>query len=209
MKGREGLTLVLATGNRGKMREFARLLSGLPLRVMTRDDFRDWPPLPEEGETFEENALSKALNLASWAGLPALADDSGLEVEALGGAPGVRSSRYAGEEGDDARNIALLLEELKGVPRERRGARFVCVLALAGPGGETFLVRETCEGSIAEGPRGEGGFGYDPVFIPRGCTLTFAELPLSEKNRISHRGKALRALRSCLEAGEPRWFFES
>lgn len=209
MEEREGRTLVLATGNRGKIREFVRLLSGLPLRVMTRDDFRDWPPLPEEGETFEENALSKALTLARWSGLPALADDSGLEVEALGGAPGVHSSRYAGEEGDEARNIALLLEELKGVPREERGARFVCVLALAGPGGKTFLVRETCEGSITEEPRGEGGFGYDPVFLPRGRDLTFAQLPLSEKNRISHRGKALRVLRSHLEAGEPQWLFEA
>jgi len=199
--------LLLATCNPGKIREISGLLAGLPLRVLTRRDLEEWPVLREEGRTFEENATSKAVTLARWSGIPSLADDSGLEVEALGGAPGVWSSRYAGEEGNDAANIDLLLRELEGVPPEKRKARFVCVLALAGPGGEIMVVRETCDGSIAGEPRGTGGFGYDPVFIPEGEERTMAQLTLPEKNRISHRGKALRKLRSLLEAGEPAWLF--
>ncbi len=199
--------LALATANRGKVREIALALSGLDLDILTRDDFRAWPPLEESGETFEENAACKALELARWSGIPALADDSGLEVDALGGAPGVDSALYAGTHGDDAANLARLMREMEGVPAGRRGARFVCVLALASPGGDTLLVRGTCEGTIAEKPRGEGGFGYDPVFVPAGMGRTMAELNLEEKNAVSHRGRALRRLRSLLEAGEPAWLF--
>ncbi len=199
--------LVLATRNPGKIEEITHLLEDLPVQVFTWKDFPDWPPVEEVGDTFEENARHKAESLARWADLPALADDSGLEVEALGGAPGVVSAHYAGKHGDDAGNVARLLRELEGVPREGRGARFVCVLVLAGPRGERLLVRETCEGRIAEEPRGEGGFGYDPVFVPNGEVRTMAELSLEEKNALSHRGKALRRLRALLEKGEPEWLY--
>ena len=199
--------LVLATGNRGKIKEIAEALAGLELDILTREDLDAWPHLAEEGDTFEENARAKATVLARWAGMPALADDSGLEVEALGGAPGVDSALYAGTHGDDEANIERLLREMEGVPRGERGARFVCVLVLASPGGETALIRDTCEGSIAAAPRGEGGFGYDPVFVPAGMERTMAELSLREKNALSHRGKALRRLRAMLEAGEPGWFW--
>jgi len=199
--------LVLATSNRGKIREISDLLSGLDIEVLTRDDLDGWPVLEEKGDTFEENAASKAGELSLWAGMPALADDSGLEVEALGGEPGIRSARYAGVQGDDAANIARLLRELEGIPPERRGARFVCVLVLASPDGESIEIRETCEGSVTTAPRGERGFGYDPVFVPAGMEKTLAELPLGEKNAVSHRGKALRRLRALLESGEPQWVF--
>ncbi len=198
--------LVLATSNRGKIREIRDMLAGLDIEVFTRDDLDGWPDLAEEGETFEENAASKALGLSRWAGIPALADDSGLEVEALGGEPGVGSAHYAGAHGDDAANVARLLREMKGIPRDGRGARFVCVLVLASPGGETLEIRETCEGAVTTAPRGGLGFGYDPVFAPAGMERTLAEMPLGEKNAVSHRGKALRRLRIMLESGEPGWF---
>lgn len=202
-----GGRLVLATGNRGKIREIRDLLSGLSVEVLTRDGFDAWPELEETGDTFEENAAVKAVTLSGWAGIPALADDSGLEVKALGGAPGVMSARYAGMQGDDDANIARLLEEMEGVPADERGARFVCVLVLASTDGRTLEVRETCEGAVTTAPRGELGFGYDPVFLPAGMDRTMAELSLAEKNAISHRGKALRRLREILEAGEPAWLF--
>lgn len=197
--------LVIATGNRGKIREMLEALSGLPVEILTRDDFASWPDLVEDGKTFEENAAAKAVSLARWAGMPALADDSGLEVRALGGAPGVISAHYAGAHGDDEANIARLMREMEDIEPRDRGARFVCVLALASPAGELVRIRETCEGAISPQPRGEMGFGYDPVFIPEGGERTMAELTLEEKNALSHRGKALRRLRSLLEAGEPTW----
>jgi len=203
------IRLAVATRNRGKIREIEEALRGLPLRLVTWKEFPGWPVPEEKGQTFEENALEKAESLARFSGIPSLADDSGLEVEALGGAPGVSSAHYAGRHGDDAANIARLLGEMEGVSREDREARFVCVLALAGPRGEKLLVREACEGRIAEEPRGEGGFGYDPVFVPRGYSRTMAELSLEEKNAVSHRGKALRRLRQLLERGEPPWLFSS
>jgi len=200
--------LVLATRNDGKIREIIELLSGLPIKILTHEDFHQWPELEETGSTFEENAEAKASALSEMSGLPALADDSGLEVDALGGRPGVISARYAGTQGDSAANIALLLEEMKGVPIQERGARFVCVIALTGPSVPTLEIRDTCEGAISETARGEGGFGYDPVFIPMGMDRTMAQLPLEEKNAISHRGKALRRLRTMLEEGEPAWFIQ-
>ncbi|MBC7253456.1 MAG: XTP/dITP diphosphatase [Actinobacteria bacterium] len=203
------IRLALATRNRGKVREIREALRELPLQLLTSEDFPEWPVPEEKGSTFEENALEKAESLARFSGMPSLADDSGLEVEALGGAPGVSSAHYAGRHGDDAANIARLLEEMEGITGEGRRARFVCVLALAGPRGEKLLVREACEGRIAEEPRGEGGFGYDPVFVPRGSSLTMAELDLEEKNSLSHRGRALRRLRELLEKGEPDWLFSS
>ena len=200
--------LVLATRNDGKIREIIELLSGLPIEILTYEDYDVWPELEETGSTFEENAEAKASALSEWSGLPALADDSGLEVDALGGRPGVISARYAGTQGDSAANIALLLEEMKGVPIQERSARFVCVIALTGPNNPTLEIRDTCEGAISEDIRGDGGFGYDPVFIPMGMDSTMAQLPLEEKNAISHRGKALRRLRTMLEKGEPAWFLQ-
>jgi XTP/dITP diphosphohydrolase len=201
--------LALATGNRGKIREIHSLLSGLDVEVLTADELEEWPDLEEKGKTFEENAASKALTLARLAAIPALADDSGLEVEALDGRPGVVSARYAGRQGDDAANIARVLREMEGIAPELRRARFVCVLVLASPEGETVEIREMCEGRITAAPRGELGFGYDPIFVPGGMEKTMAELPLEEKNAISHRGKALRRLRMLLERKEPAWFFNT
>ena len=200
--------LVLATRNDGKIREITGLLSSLPVEILTYEDFDAWPELEETGETFEENAAAKASTLSEWSGLPALADDSGLEVDALGGRPGVRSARYAGTQGDAPANIALLLKEMKGVPMQERRARFVCVIALTGPSEPAMEVRDTCEGTISEAARGEGGFGYDPVFMPSGEDRTMAELSMEDKNAISHRGKALRRLRAMLEAGEPAWLWK-
>lgn len=201
--------LVLATLNRGKILEIERLLSGLALELLTSKDFENWPELEETGLTFEENAAQKARALAGWSGLAALADDSGLEVDALGGSPGVRSSRYAGGEGDSEANMALLLDEMKGISDDQRRARFVCVISLCSPDGKSLEIRETCEGIITTEQRGTAGFGYDPVFVPEGMDRTVAQLSLEEKNAISHRGKALRRLRDLLERGEPEWFFRS
>ncbi len=192
--------MVIASRNPGKVEEVRRIMQGLPVRWLTWRDFREWPEIEESGNTFRENALLKAKALADLTGLPALADDSGLEVDALGGAPGVRSARYAGEQGNDALNISRLLEELREVPPERRTARFVCRVALCFPGGKRLEAEGICSGSIAERPRGEKGFGYDPVFIPRGCDRTFAELDPGEKDALSHRGRALAALRAALAA---------
>lgn len=200
--------LLVATRNRGKLREIVSYLEDLPLEIMGLGDFPDLPSVEETGSTFLENARTKALAAASRTGVPSLADDSGLEVEALGGAPGVISSRYGGREGDDAANIARLLREMEGVPEERRGARFVCVLVLAHPDGRWVSLEGTCPGRIAEAPRGKRGFGYDPVFIPEGLDRTMAQLSLEEKNSLSHRGRALRALSEMLRRGEPVWFWE-
>lgn len=200
--------LVVATGNRGKLREIARSLEGLPLEVVSLDQFPGFCPAEETGTTFLENARLKAQAAASFTGLPSLADDSGLEVDALGGAPGVFSSRYGGREGDDAANIARLLRELEGVPEEMRGARFVCTLVLAHPDGRWVFLEGVCRGRIALDPRGSSGFGYDPVFIPEGMDRTMAQLTVEEKNALSHRGKAMRALREMLERGEPPWLWE-
>jgi XTP/dITP diphosphohydrolase len=193
--------VVLATSNPGKQREFQALLAPLGYQVLLQSGL-GVAPAEETGETFEANALLKARHAARCTGLPALADDSGLEVDALGGRPGVRSARYAGEGAGDAANNALLLAELAGVPPARRTARYRCVLAFVhsvdDPG--PLCVEGTWEGRIGEGPRGEGGFGYDPLFIPAGCDCTSAELPPAEKNRLSHRGQALRALVARLAA---------
>jgi XTP/dITP diphosphohydrolase len=185
--------LVLATRNRKKRAELEAILAPLGLRVHTLDEFPEVPEVVEDGATFEANARKKARAVAEATGLVALADDSGLEVDALGGLPGVHSARFAGEPADDARNNQLLLERLRDVPPERRGARFRCVIAVAVPGGETFVAEGSCEGRIGCEPAGEGGFGYDPLFIVDGYGQTFAQLPPEVKHRISHRGRALAA----------------
>lgn len=166
--------------------------------LVSPDDFPGCQEVEETEESFEGNALKKALAVAAFTGLPALADDSGLEVDALGGAPGVRSARYAGEGASDAENVEKLLHEMRGVPDEKRGARFVCVIALAQPDGRAEIFRGGVEGRIGGTPAGIGGFGYDPVFYPEGHGRTFAEMSPKEKDSMSHRGRALGKLRAYL-----------
>ncbi len=187
--------LVLATRNKGKIREIKAILAGLPLFLVDLGDYPDAPEVPEEAADFATNAREKALAVATYTGEWALADDSGLEVEALDGAPGVRSARYAGVHGNDAANIARLLAEMEDVPDGRRQARFVCWVALAGPDGTCLLAEGECRGEILRQPRGTGGFGYDPIFFLPEYGRTMAELPEEVKNRISHRARALAKLR--------------
>ncbi len=187
--------LVVASKNPDKIREVEAVLLGLGLvHEIVRD--RDWPEVAEEGDTLEENALEKARAVAAVTGLPALADDTGLEVDALGGAPGVHSARYAGPGAGYADNVRKLLAALRGT--EQRSARFRTVMALVVPGGEEVVAEGVLEGRIIAEPRGEGGFGYDPVFEVEGRTL--AELPAADKNAMSHRARALRALAELLRA---------
>ncbi|MDK2882243.1 MAG: XTP/dITP diphosphohydrolase [Bacillota bacterium] len=191
-------TLVLATRNEGKVAEFKAGLAGLGITILSLSDFPTCPEIEEDGETFSANALKKARAVFAYTGLASLADDSGLEVDALGGAPGVLSHRFAGPEEDDAANNAKLLALLSGQPAEARTARFRAVLALVWGAGKETLVEGTCEGRILEKPRGEGGFGYDPLFYVPGLGRTLAELSVGEKNSISHRGTAIKNLRPVL-----------
>jgi XTP/dITP diphosphohydrolase len=191
------LQLVLATRNRDKVREMQAALVGLAVEILSLEAFPAAPEVIEDGDTLEANAGRKALVIHHHTGLPALADDTGLFVEALGGAPGVRSSRYAGEKVSYQENLNKLLFEMRGVPLEERGARFATAMAFV-QNGRVHLVRGECTGSIALAPRGEGRFGYDPVFIVGGQNRTYAEMPLSEKNLISHRGRAMLEFRKLL-----------
>ena len=197
------LALVMASRNPGKVRELGEILKDLDLSLLSLTDFPELPEIPEEGATFRENAAAKARETARLTGLPALADDSGLEVEALGGAPGVFSARYAQDRTHpaaptDQDNWRKLLQELQGVPWEQRRARFVCEIALALPDGRLFTARGECPGIIAYEPKGSQGFGYDPVFWVPDFGRTMAELGPERKNRISHRARALTALREML-----------
>lgn len=184
------MRLVLATRNAGKVRELVSLLGPLGVEVASLADYAGLPDIPEDGETFEANAVFKAREVARLTGQIALADDSGLEVDALGGAPGVHSARFAGEPKDDAANNAKLLRLLEGVPPEKRTARFRCVVALATPEGEVYTAEGVSEGVILDRPRGENGFGYDPLFYVPDLGRTFAELDMAVKNKVSHRGRA-------------------
>jgi XTP/dITP diphosphohydrolase len=184
--------VVLASGNRGKLRELAALLEPLGHELISQDELGVESP-PETGDTFVANALIKARHAANATGLAALADDSGIEVDALDGRPGVRSARFAGDDATDEQNLVKLLSEMKGVPEERRTARFQCVIAFV-HGIDEVVARGTWEGRITEAPQGRHGFGYDPVFIPAGLKVTSAELDPAEKNRRSHRALALHAL---------------
>jgi XTP/dITP diphosphohydrolase len=187
--------LVLASANAGKQREFAALLAPAGIELLLQSAL-GIPGVPETGTSFEANALLKARHAALVAGLPALADDSGLEVEALGGRPGVHSARYAGDAATDQDNNAKLLAELAGVPASGRTARYRCVLALVQQPEDPapLLAEGSWEGRIALAPAGTGGFGYDPLFVPRGFEQTVAQLPLAVKNRLSHRAMALSTL---------------
>jgi XTP/dITP diphosphohydrolase len=190
--------LVLATQNAGKAAELERLLRGVAGGIQSLAGLSG-VFLPSEGDrSYAENALVKARALYSVVRVPAIGDDSGLEVDELDGAPGIRSARFAGEEAGDAENNALLLRRLRGVPPERRTARFRCVLAMVGAG-EDLVVEGTCDGSILEAPRGRAGFGYDPLFLPAGESRSFAELPEADKDRLSHRGRAAAALREAIQ----------
>ncbi len=184
------LTLVIATGNPGKTLEIRDLLKGFPINIKNLDDFGPIPPVVEDGDTFDENAYKKASFVSKILGYPALADDSGLVVAALDGAPGVYSARYAGENASDQQRYTKLLEEMKG--QTTRQAAFECVISLAVPTGAALTYEGRCEGLIAEKPVGDGGFGYDPVFYYPPLKKTFGELSREEKSRISHRGRALK-----------------
>jgi XTP/dITP diphosphohydrolase len=196
--------LVLATRNAHKVVELTRILGsalagpGRTPAVVGLSDFPDIPDVAETGLTFADNALLKAHAVAAATGLPAVADDSGLCVTALNGMPGILSARWAGKHGDDTANLDLVLAQVFDVPDASRGASFVCVAALALPSGQAWTVTGVLNGSLTRAPRGSGGFGYDPIFVPFGASLTTAELSPAEKDAISHRGRAFRALASVI-----------
>ena len=210
---RPRLELVIATGNLGKLREIGESLRGLPLRLRYLQEFPGISPVEEVGQTYEENAILKALSYSKHTGVFALADDSGLEVDALGGAPGVLSARYGGDHASDGQRTEKLLMALSRYSGQARIARFVCCMALAGwhrgegqpYNGDPHVLHVNegkCEGMIIERPHGDNGFGYDPVFVPMGYNRTFGELPAKIKNVISHRAQALAAMRQFLESLE-------
>jgi XTP/dITP diphosphohydrolase len=204
--------ILIATHNNGKIREVQEALHSLPVKLRYLNEFSHVSLVDEVGETYEENVVLKSLGYAKQTGLCALADDSGLEVDALGGGPGVHSARFGGENLSDHDRIQKLLTELSAQPRTRRGARFVCCMALAGwqlTSGEgeprlLTLIEAKCEGSIAPQARGANGFGFDPVFVPEGHLATFAELPNEVKAKISHRAQALAAIRAFLRRWLPQ-----
>lgn len=187
------MRVVLATRNPGKVEELRRILAGA-VELVGIDEATPYEPGPETGATFAENALAKAVEAVEATGLPAVADDSGLAVDAMNAMPGVLSARWAGRHGDDAANLQLLLAQLIDVPAERRSGGFVCAAAYALPDGRSDVVLGELRGAIALAPRGSGGFGYDPILVPDGLAVTTAELADGDKDRISHRGKAFRLL---------------
>jgi len=190
--------LVIATHNKNKLKEFKEILKDLNIEIKSLDDFGPIPEVIEDGETFDDNAYKKALQTAKVLGLPAIADDSGLVVDALNGDPGVYSARYAGENASDEDNLQKLLQNLQGV--ENRKAHFQCVLSIAVPSGPALTYEGRCEGIIIDEKRGSSGFGYDPVFLFEEFGKTFAELSMEEKNKVSHRGKALEDVKSEITA---------
>ena len=194
--------LLLASANPGKLRELRAILQGLPVELvgLAEAGAGEPPEVAETGATFLDNALEKARAYAAWSGLAAVADDSGLEVDALGGAPGVRSARYAGQGASDRANLDKLLAELDGVPPERRTARFRCAAVLVDVDLGEWHAEGTWEGRLLEAPRGSSGFGYDPVFVPDGWDRTSAEVDQATKDAASHRGRAFQALRPAIEA---------
>jgi XTP/dITP diphosphohydrolase len=191
--------IVLATHNRGKVREMQALLVGLPVRTRTLDELPDVPILPETGDTFEANAREKAEVVVRLTGCISVADDSGIEIDALGGAPGVQSATFLGPSATDEDRNLWVLRKLSGVAGGLRTARYRAVIAVAAPDGSVRTFEGTCEGRIAEAPRGEGGFGYDPIFVVPAYGRTMAELPAEIKNQISHRAKAIASARGHLE----------
>lgn len=192
-------TILFATSNRGKLREARAILDGTDIHLANLDEFPDYPEPVEDADTFEGNAKLKALYYAKLTNGLTLADDSGLEVDALQGAPGVKSARYAGDACDDNANNQLLVESLAGIPTEQRTARFRCVIAMANPEGVLATASGTVEGLIVDEAKGENGFGYDPHFFVPEYDMTTAQMPPEQKNSISHRGQALRMMRVKIE----------
>jgi XTP/dITP diphosphohydrolase len=193
------MKIVIATANKNKIYEIRHKFSGIRgLDLIPLGDFKDPPIVIEDGDTFHENARKKAWAIASFTGLTSMADDSGLEINAMGGRPGVRSARFGGEGTSDTDRNKMILEEMRSVPGDKRGARFMCVIAIALPGGECHFAVGTCEGMIADSMKGEHGFGYDPIFYLPKIGKTMAELNLEEKNKISHRAIALDGARELL-----------
>jgi XTP/dITP diphosphohydrolase len=194
--------LVLATANQHKLIELTRILAAghVDVTLASLAEFPGAPEVAETGATFAANALLKARAIAQFTGLPAVADDSGLCADALNGMPGVLSARWSGRHGDDAGNLRLLLAQLADVPDERRGAQFVCAAALVLPGGREHVSEGVVRGSLIREPRGQNGFGYDPIFVPESASVTTAEMDSAAKDRISHRGKALRGLAPVIAA---------
>jgi XTP/dITP diphosphohydrolase len=197
--------IAIATRNAHKLRELGRICADWPVGWLTVDASSPaaFPEVDETGATYLDNALLKARATAAALELPALADDSGIEVDALGGAPGPRSARYAGDDATDERNLRELIRALRGVPAGGRTARYRCVAALAMPDGSELHAEGICEGTLVSSPRGDRGFGYDPIFVPAGWDDTMAELTDAQKDRISHRGRAFRALRDLVETAGP------
>ena len=192
------MEIVLATRNKKKVEEMSRILEGMDIRILTLEDFPSCPEVEEDRDTFEGNAVKKAMAIAECTDKIAVSDDSGLEVYALDNAPGIRSARYAGENADDEANLKKLLDEMKDIEDDQRGARFVCCIALAFPDGKIVTFSGSAEGVIGKGLSGRMGFGYDPVFYPVGHNKTFAEMDPSEKDALSHRGDALKKFRDYL-----------
>lgn len=190
--------LLLATNNKAKVREYARLLKGIPYRIVSLEDVGISEQVEETGASFEENAALKAKRYSELSGLITMADDSGLEVDALGGQPGVRSARYAGENASDEQRIAFLLDKMTNIPWDKRIARFRCVIAIARPGRRVRTCQGTCSGILTFAPLGDNGFGYDPIFYLPDLHRTMAELSMKEKNALSHRGKAAGEARKIL-----------
>ena len=194
--------LVLATRNPAKLAELSRILADghVPVDLVTLDGFPDLPEVAETGRTFAENALLKARAVAAFTGLPAVADDSGICIDALNGMPGVLSARWSGAHGDDEANLRLVLAQLADVPPGQRGAHFACAAALVLPAGSEHVTEGVLDGSVIDAPRGTNGFGYDPIFVPESSGLTTAEMAAADKDKISHRGRALRALAPVIAA---------
>ncbi len=194
------MELVLATKNKKKIEEIRRITSDMDIMILTSEDFPEIPEVVEDGLSFRENASKKSLAVAKYTGKTSLSDDSGLEVYALGGKPGVFSARFAGEGAEDSENFKKLLDLMKDIDDKDRKARFVCCIALTTPDFKTYFFEGTVEGSIIREPRGSNGFGYDPVFVPEGEHKTFAEMSDQEKDAVSHRGRALFKLREFLKS---------
>jgi XTP/dITP diphosphohydrolase len=191
--------VIVATRNKGKVREIREALKGLGLRIYSLSDFRDVPEVEEDGKSFTENALKKARFYSKVFGKLTMADDSGLEVDGLKGMPGIYSARYSGEGASSQKNNEKLLQEMEGISLSKRGARFKCIIAMVSPDGREAMAEGACKGRIGFREKGKKGFGYDPLFILPKYGKTMAELSLEEKNKMSHRGKALRKIRKIIK----------
>ena len=194
------MEIVLATRNKRKIEEIRRILDGFNISLLTLDDFPYCPEVDEDADTFEGNAIKKAVEIAQCTGKAAVSDDSGIEVYVLKGAPGVKSARYAGDQSDDFANNEKLINELAGLACESRGARFICIIAIAFPDGKTQTFQGIVEGHIGKKPVGTMGFGYDPLFYPKGLDMTFGQMSPEEKDSLSHRRDALEKLKTYLKS---------